>query len=264
MFSAFIYNNLRMCRKGGYSAYMSPFVWMFIRTHERLRKHIIKKKAIVCLIQMEYSAFGEATVPLCTFVLQNSRTKGKGKYIKLTDFPGGMEVQRLKTLEAIKDPGVYYYYEVNQDRFERLPGMPIAYWADESVIEAFLEGQPAGSLIEPKVGLQTGDNDRFLRLWHEVDINKISFSSDSIESSIASKSKWFPYNKGGKRRQWYGNYDYVVNWENDGYETEISWTTMEKGGQPLGIQGTISKNPHMVPGYQWRVQHQVQGGGKHP
>jgi len=68
------------------------------------------------------------------------------------------------------------------------------------------------------VGLQTGDNDRFLRLWHEVDINKISFSSDSIESSIASKSKWFPYNKGGKRRQWYGNYDYVVNWENDGYE----------------------------------------------
>lgn len=218
LFSAFIYNNLRMCRKGGYSAYMSPFVWMFIRTHERLRKHIIKKKAIVCLIQMEYSAFGEATVPLCTFVLQNSRTKGKGKYIKLTDFPGGMEVQRLKTLEAIKDPGVYYYYGVNQDRFERLPGMPIAYWADESVIEAFLEGQPAGSLIEPKVGLQTGDNDRFLRLWHEVDINKISFSSDSIESSIASKSKWFPYNKGGKRRQWYGNYDYVVNWENDGYE----------------------------------------------
>jgi hypothetical protein len=218
LFSVFIYNNLRMCQRGGYSAYMSPFVWMFIRTHEGLRKHIIKSKSIVCLIQMEYSAFGEATVPLCTFVLQNSRAKGKGKYIKLTDFTGGMEVQRKKTLEAIKNPGVDYYYEVHQDTFERLPGMPIAYWANDSVIEAFLRGQPAGSLIEPKVGLQTGDNDRFLRLWYEVDVNKISFSSDSIESSIVSEAKWFPYNKGGRRRQWYGNYDYVVNWEKDGYE----------------------------------------------
>ena len=171
LFSAFIYNNLSICQRGGFSAYMSPFVWMFIRTHEGLRKHIIKSKSIVCLIQMEYSAFGEATVPLCTFVLQNSRAKGKGKYIKLTDFTGGMEVQRKKTLEAIKNPGVDYYYEVHQDTFERLPGMPIAYWANDSVIEAFFRDSWRAA-IEPKVGLQTGDNDRFLRLWHEVDVNR--------------------------------------------------------------------------------------------
>lgn len=96
--------------------------------------------------------------------------------------------------------------------------MPVAYWASSNLIEIFENGKPMSSIINPKQGLATADNNRFLRLWYEVDINKISFTADSIESSLKSKAKWFPYNKGGSRRQWYGNYDYVVNWENDGFE----------------------------------------------
>lgn len=218
IFSVFIYHNLELCKPNGYSAYMTPFVWMFIKTYGKLREHIIKDKHISSLIQMEYSAFEEATVPICTFVLQNGRTKEKGKYIKLSDFTGGMEVQHVKTLEAIQNPQCGYFYETEQDNFEKIPGMPIAYWASSNLIEAFKNGKPMNSIIDPKQGLATADNNRFLRLWHEVDINKISFNSNSIESSIESKAKWFPYNKGGARRQWYGNYDYVVNWENDGFE----------------------------------------------
>lgn len=218
MFSVFIYRNLELCKPNGYSAYMTPFVWMFIKTYEKLRKYIIKTKHISSLIQMEYSAFEEATVPICTFVLQNKKSDEKGKYIKLSDFKGDMEVQRVKTLEAIQNPECGYYYEISQENFEKIPGMPIAYWASPNLIEAFEKGKPMNSLVDPKQGLATANNDRFLRLWHEVDYNKISFKSDSIESSVESGAKWFPYNKGGERRQWYGNYDYVVNWENDGFE----------------------------------------------
>ncbi|NLV77085.1 MAG: BREX-1 system adenine-specific DNA-methyltransferase PglX, partial [Tissierellia bacterium] len=162
LFSVFIYNNVEMCKPGGYSAYMSPFVWMFIKTYESLRNHIIKTKHISSLIQMEYSAFEEATVPICTFILQNKTSEEEGNYIKLSDYRGGMEVQRVKTLEAIRDPKCGYHYETNQDNFEKIPGMPIAYWASSNLIEAFVNGKPMDTLIEPKVGLQTGNNDRFL------------------------------------------------------------------------------------------------------
>src|SRR5699024_7985312 len=110
---------------------------MFIKTYEKLREHIIKDKHISSLIQMEYSAFEEATVPICTFVLQNSKTKEKGKYIKLSDFTGGMEVQRVKTLEAIQNPQCGYFYETEQDNFEKIPGMPIAYWLSRHWFEIF-------------------------------------------------------------------------------------------------------------------------------
>ncbi|NLJ91119.1 MAG: BREX-1 system adenine-specific DNA-methyltransferase PglX, partial [Clostridiales bacterium] len=216
MFSVFIYHNIELCKPNGYSAYMSPFVWMFIKTYEDLRKHIIKTKHISSLIQMEYSAFEEATVPICTFVLQNMRSEEKGNYIKLSDFRGGMEVQRVKTLEALQDSKCGYYYESNQDNFEKLPGSPVAYWASKNIIEAFEKGKQMNSIIEPRQGLATTDNNKFIRLWYEVDHIKITFNVTSTDDSVKKKVKWVPYNKGGAKRQWYGNYDYVVDWSNNG------------------------------------------------
>lgn len=216
MFSVFIYHNIELCKPNGYSAYMSPFVWMFIKTYEDLRKHIIKTKHISSLIQMEYSAFEEATVPICTFVLQNMRSEEKGNYIKLSDFRGGMEVQRVKTLEALQDSKCGYYYESNQDNFEKLPGSPVAYWASKNIIEAFEKGKQINSIIEPRQGLATTDNNKFIRLWYEVDHIKITFNVTSTDDSVKKKVKWVPYNKGGAKRQWYGNYDYVVDWSNNG------------------------------------------------
>lgn len=218
LFSVFIYNNLEFCKPNGYSAYMAPFVWMFIRTYRRLRKHIIDTKHISSLIQMEYSAFEEATVPICTFVVQNRRSEEKGKYIKLSDFTGGMEVQRVKTLEAIENPECGYYYETGQDNFNKIPDMPIAYWGSENMVNLFDQLDPIDQYAYLQPGLQTSNNDRFLRLWFEIDQDKMDKNSRSNEEAKEKGLKWFPYNKGGDFRRWYGNREYVVNWQDDGRE----------------------------------------------
>lgn len=218
LFSVFIQMNSQMLVKDGYASFMSPYVWMFISSYEKLRSFLIEERTISSLIQMEYSAFAEATVPICTFTIKNSQDY-TGTYIRLSDFTGGMEVQRVKTLEAINNlESCSYRYNIDQTKFKKIPGMPIAYWASENLLKAFEKGTPVSEYVKPKVGLQTGDNDRFLRLWWEVDINKVKFDAKSLETAELSRKKWFPYNKGGKFRRWYGNYDYLVNWENDGNE----------------------------------------------
>ena len=216
LFSVFIWHNINMTVTNGYAAYMTPFVWMFIKSYENLRKSILNTKLISSLIQMEYSAFEEATVPINTFVLKNSSTSENGVYIKLSDFKGGMDVQKVKTLEAIENPDVDYLYRTNQSNFNKIPGSPIAYWASDNLLRDFEIGQQMDTLVEPRVGLQTGDNSVFLRQWFEVSYAKIAVDAKNIPESVSSNKKWFPYNKGGSYRKWYGNYDYVVNWENNG------------------------------------------------
>ncbi len=218
MFSVFIWINVNMTVKNGYSAYMTPFVWMFIKTYEALRIAILDQFSISSLVQMEYSAFEEATVPINTFVLKNSSTEHVGTYIKLSDFKGGMEIQRQRVIDAINNPELKYVYRTNQTNFEKIPGSPIVYWAPRSLIQDFVGGLPMDKVVKPKVGLQTGDNNRFLRQWFEVGFDGIKFDATSINDSVLSNKKWFPYNKGGSFRKWYGNYDYVVNWEHDGRE----------------------------------------------
>ncbi|MBZ3793701.1 restriction endonuclease subunit M, partial [Lacticaseibacillus rhamnosus] len=100
--------------------------------------------------------------------------------------------------------------------FEKIPGSPIAYWASKPLISDFEIGIPLKDLVDPKVGLQTGDNSRFLRQWFEVNVHNISFNTKSTAESLRSIKKWFPYNKGGSYRKWYGNFDYIVNWQHDG------------------------------------------------
>lgn len=217
LFSVFVCHNLKMLAKGGYAGYMTPLVWMFIKTYEPLRKEIINNLNLNSLIQMEYNAFREVMVPIDTFVLKNTNEK-IGTYIRLSAFKGDMSVQKQKVLEAIDNPKVEYLYTANQNDFYKIPNSPIAYWASQNLFKDFEKGTPLGQLVDAKVGLQTGDNKKFLRQWFEVQIDNISFSSRSIEESVESKKKWFPYNKGGAYRKWYGNYDYVVNWQNDGYE----------------------------------------------
>lgn len=218
LFSVFIYRNFGFCQKEGYSAFMTPFVWMFIKIYENLRKYIIYSKSITSLIQMEYSAFEEATVPICSFVLQNCKSNNQSLCLRLSDFKGGMEVQKAKVLEALQNPDCGYFYEVQQFNFSKIPGSPIAYWVSEKFITNFKKGILLGNIADSKQGLATADNNRFVRQWYEVKITSICFDAKTIEDSVASKKKWFPYNKGGEFRKWYGNNDYIVNWENDGFE----------------------------------------------
>ena len=216
LFSIFIFNNINLVKTGGYAGYMTPFVWMFIKTYEKLRNYLVTNKSISSLIQMEYSAFEEATVPINTFVLKNEPVEGDGTYIKLSDFKGGMNVQRDKVLEAIGDPDCNYLYRTNQANFGKIPGSPIAYWASSQVVEAF-ENTLLRDVAIPRLGMATADNKKFLRLWFEVSIAKVGFNMASRSQASNSTKTWFPYDKGGNFRKWYGNNEYVVNWKNDGY-----------------------------------------------
>ena len=226
LFSVFTYRNLMLCKQDGYCGYMTPFVWMFIKTYEKLREFIIRNKGITTLVQMEYSAFEEATVPICSFVLKNGKETEKGLYFKLSDFKGGMDVQKQKVLEALADKDCGYFYEAEQSNFSKIPGSPVAYWASQNILNAF-GNKTLGMIANPKVGLQTGENNRFTRLWYEILFDNFKADAHSGIDALNSKKKWFPYNKGGDFRKWYGNNDYVVNWENDGWE--IKHFTDDKG-----------------------------------
>ena len=217
LFSVFMIRNFDFCKQYGFCGFMTPYVWMFIKTYEKLRNEIIANKAITTLIQMEYSAYEEATVPICTFVLQNSPSNINGIYLRLTNFRGGMNVQRERTIEALKREDCSYLYEADQKKFGNIPGSPIVYWISDQFLKAFTF-PTVKDVAKSCIGMRTGDNARFLRYWFEVAEKKIGFGFKSAEAANISKKKWIPFHKGGDFRRWYGNLEYVVNWENDGYE----------------------------------------------
>lgn len=212
LFSVFIYRNFAYCKVNGYSAFMTPFVWMFIKTYEELRSYIIQSKSIATLVQMEYSAFEEATVPICSFVLRNGQTSEKALCFRLSDFKGGMEVQKQKVLEAINNKECGYFYQADENDFSKIPGSPIAYWVSNRILDSFENGKLLGEVAEIVTGMSTGDNNSYLRNWFEVDDTKVAFYASNMERVNLSQTPWIPYNKGGEARKWYGNNDYVVKW----------------------------------------------------
>lgn len=212
LFSVFIKMNSNILTEGGYAGFMTPFVWMFIKSYEELRSFLITNKSISSLIQMEYSAFEEATVPVCCFMIKNAKTEPVGNYLKLSDFKGGMTVQKEKVLEAIQKIDTNYYYRTNQRKFIKIPGSPISYWVSENELSAFIHGNPLQDYYSPKTGLQTGDNYTFLRHWSEVD-----FFHTNIQNNT-HYAKYQKINTGGESIKWYGNLSDVILWENNGYK----------------------------------------------
>ncbi len=233
LFAVFMRRNFDMTAPGGYLGFMTPFVWMFIKSYEKLRQYIIDNKNIATLVQMEYSAYEEATVPICSFVLKNAKDDSLGYYYRLSDFKGGMAVQQAKVLEAQQNKDCGYFYEADERNFEKIPGKPIAYMVSNSFISAFNQGI-LGDISYVSEGIKTGNNDRFLRRWFEVNSVKFSFTHD------CKNYKWYPHHKGGEYRKWYGNNEWVINWENDGYEIKESKNS--------GFQG---KNMYFKPFGSW-------------
>lgn len=218
LFSSFVVRMFSLAKDHGECGVMSPFVWMFIGSYEKLRNEIIDNRTLTSLIQLEYSGFAGATVPICTYTFHNSFVKGyKGGYVRLSDFVGAA-VQAPKALDAIRNPDCGWFYRRDADTFKQIPGTPIAYWASDALLDAFGNAKQLSEYGKPRQGLATGENARFVREWWEVDDCKSVYSCGSIQESIESACKWFPYNKGGDFRKWYGNNSSVVNWENDGQE----------------------------------------------
>ena len=215
LFSCFMVRNSGMGSQHAQMGFMTPYVWMFIGTYEKLRRYVIERNTITSLVQLEYSGFSGATVPICTFTLQKGKVEGyRSGYIRLSDFPGA-DQQAPRALEALADPNCGWFYRRDAGTFKQIPGSPIAYWASDAMLGAFTNHLLA-DVAKPRQGLVTGNNDEFLREWWEVDNLNFFRSSPSRDSALNSGVKWFPCNKGGGYRRWYGFNDVVVNWQNDG------------------------------------------------
>lgn len=199
-FSAFIVRCSAMAKPEGYLGFFTPYVWMFIQSYEKLRYLLCNKKTIETLIQFEYSAFAEATVPACTFAFKNSYINKKGCYFRLTDFRGGMEVQRQKTLEAIANHDCGFYYEQSADNFSKIPGSPIAYWWRNFSIFDF---KTIGDYYESAGRNKTHNNELYVRNWWE----------------ISNRTRWQPYANGGVFRRWAGNDCDLVDWSETAKES---------------------------------------------
>lgn len=218
LFAVFIKRNFKFTQKDGYMGFMTPFVWMFIKSYESLREYIINNKDITTLVQMEYSAYEEATVPICSFVLANRKTSNFGYFYRLSSFKGGMEVQKQKVLEANTNKQCGYFYEAHEDNFKKITGCSIIFWESERVFDIFEKYPNMEKYLDVKNGMSTTNNNRFLRLWTEVNVDRTCFDAENRQQAKKSSKKWFPYNKGGEYRKWYGNSIYVCNWEDDGKE----------------------------------------------
>lgn len=216
LFSSFVVRMFSLAKDHGECGVMSPFVWMFIGSYEKLRNEIIDNRTLTSLIQLEYSGFAGATVPICTYTFHNSFIKGyKGGYVRLSDFVGAA-VQAPKALEAIQNPDCGWFYRRDAETFKQIPGTPIAYWASEMIYKAFSANEKIREHAWGCNGMTTGENDRFLRLWFEVGNSSTDYCSSSASDAKQSGATWFPYNKGGDFRKWYGNEEWVIDWKDDG------------------------------------------------
>lgn len=219
LFSVFIAKFGKCLKEGNTLSFMTPFTWMFLSNYILLRQYLISNFSINSLVKPEYHAFFDsAFVPICAFSITKGKYNSyKGLYIDLSSFTNSDD-QSIKTIEGIRNPARKWCRIIDQSLFMKVAGNPITHDLSKSIQEIFKVNTSLGKLVDPRQGLATSDNDRFLRLWYEVEIGRISFTTSSIGESLSSGYKWFPYNKGGMFRKWYGNQEFVVNWFRDGEE----------------------------------------------
>lgn len=212
LFATFLERGGSLAKSGYFNCMVTMQSWMFLSSYEKMRATILKTKTISNIVHMDNQVMGIAFGTAAT-VLRNeyiANYKGTYNYVFYNDIVD--DVPRAFPIEGNR------FAQVASKFYQDIPGCPIAYWISKTTRDSFLSKDTIGTVAPPKQGLATADNNTFLRLWHEVNIHSIGFGMTSCEDAYNSQLKWFPYNKGGAFRRWYGNRDYVVNWENDGYE----------------------------------------------
>ena len=217
LFAVFIERCGEMLKKNGYQAMITQHAWMFLSSYEKLREKLLHKK-LINLVHLGSHAFDEINgevVQTSSFVFCNeNEAKYKSTFIQLVS---GKNEDAKATLFLSRN---CRFYKTNIQLGE-IKGTPYtSYWASDIVLTAFKTAKLVGEISEPRVGMATANNDRFVRLWFEINIEKLGLNLLSRENAIASGKKWFPFAKGGEQRKWYGNNDTVVNWENDGFEIQ--------------------------------------------
>lgn len=214
MSTVFMEKTINMCKTNGYMAMINIPVWMFLSSYEKLREKLFSLNTLSSMVHLGRGVFG-SDFGTTSFIFTKHISGGfKGSYRRLFEKQGAVDSVETKEKWFFEGKGSF---NANQADFSKIPGMPVAYWVSENFIKSF-QYTTIEDFGFAGIGMRTGDNERFLRFWHEVDKNNIIIGCKSAEEQIASNKKWVPYNKGGEFRRWYGNNDYVVNWYNNGEE----------------------------------------------
>ncbi|MFQ7596320.1 MAG: BREX-1 system adenine-specific DNA-methyltransferase PglX [Clostridium sp.] len=218
LFSVFIDKYTRKGIIKYYSAFITMQSWMFLSSYKAMRYKLLTNNNINSMLQIGYNSFpgmNSQIAHAATFIIYNENIKNyNGVYFNLNNESITADKEKVFINKLIKKD----FYTRRQSDYLEIPGQNIAYWISENMKNVFELASPLGQLAEPKQGMATADNNRFLRVWFEVNKEKIGFKYKNSLLAKESNQKWFPYNKGGDFRKWYGNNEFVVNWEKDGYE----------------------------------------------
>ena len=240
LFSCFIEHGNGMIKRNRFNCMVTMQSWMFLSSFEKMREKVLRTKSITNLMHMENMVMGIAFGTAVTVFRNDYVTRYKGTYnqIKLQD----IENDKPRVFPVLENR----FAQTSTDNFSKIPGSPVAYWVSEAVLECY-KNSSIYDYAKPCKGIDTGDNNIFLRLWHEIAENKLFLPKGKpCCTDDFLHLKWFPYNKGGNYRRWYGNNEYVLNWEGNGnklrqfkgsnlrnkdryFEQGITWSTVTSG-----------------------------------
>ncbi|WP_409328940.1 BREX-1 system adenine-specific DNA-methyltransferase PglX [Trujillonella humicola] len=228
LFAMFMERCLALSDRSGLVGMITMQSWMFLSAFKKLRLSLLDRVSLQVMAHLGTNAFdsvGGEVVSTTAFISANTLSESAGQYVDLREGRSGKD-KAAALRSAIETDSAY---RVTASQLRSIDGAPIAYWLSQSFRQAFGSFPPLGEKLKAAVGLNTGNNDRFLRLWHEVSHDRIGFGIETLDDARHSGYKWFPYNKGGGHRKWYGNNVYVINWEDDGRELKELATLRNQG-----------------------------------
>lgn len=261
--TCFIERGFNLTKDRGYAAMVTMQSWMFLGSFEKMRSSLTGGKTIVSMAHLgprAFDAIGGEVVNVTADVIYNGRAACEGAYVRLVGI-NGSEAKRLKLLEAIRDPDCGWFYRRDADIFKQIPGAPIAYWAGGGILSAFKSNPAVGTRASLQAGITTGNNDLFIRAWWEIQLSKFDRECSSI-NEVQTATCWYPCNKGGSYRKWYGNRDNVMNFSvtgqlemkkqsgfrpvslDDQFRPSISWSDVTSDRNSFRVNGGHSLFEH--------------------
>ena len=221
LFSTFMMLSIDRLVANGKYGMINMQSWMFLSSFEKLRNTLLNNFHIENMLHLGPRTFDELSgevVQNTAFVIAKHKSDEGGVYFRLVDGKNCTDKKDMFLRALREHTSKVYYQNVFQSNFEKIPGCPVGYWVSPDILRIFTSNLALSAVASPCVGLQTADNARFLRLWFEVSRSRIGFGFENAALAARSGLKWFPHNKGGGFRRWYGNQDYVLNWKNNGEE----------------------------------------------
>ncbi|WP_295435931.1 BREX-1 system adenine-specific DNA-methyltransferase PglX [uncultured Thiodictyon sp.] len=215
LFGCFIERGYELAKETGQIAMVTMQSWMFLSSFEKMRKRMLGEKTLTTMVQIGYNSFPSMNSKVAratVFSLVNHRHK---RFVStFIDLNSAHQAADKDAVFLARDPSARFF--VSADDFSKIPGRPLAYWASKQIVQSFSH-PPLGNVFTTREGMATADNDRFLRYWSEVSYKEIRLQCASEEDAELSEGTWFPYNKGGEFRKWYGNNEFVVEYKYSGH-----------------------------------------------